>query len=148
MTAVVDHQGTFVEEFEQALAHGGVAMPGSRHLHRIGIPVDTLHHIVGVVAFEHLYHLLGIAHVLVVVAIVAQHEDGVLPCAGIGIVHITDYFVYGITGLRYGGHGEASDADIHLVVEQAAALTVVEQTEVVLHHIRRGGTERTFCFKA
>ena len=136
MTAVVDHQGTFVEQLEQALAHGGVAVSGGGHLHGVGVPVDALYHIVGVVAFEHECHLLGIAHVLVVVAVVAQHENRVLPRSGIGVVHVGDDLVDGIACLRYAGHGEASHADIHLVEEQALAFAIVKQAEVVLHHIR------------
>ena len=148
MTAVVDHQGTLVEQFKDALVDGRVAVACGRDLHGEGVPVDALVHIFGIEPFEHLHHELGIAHVLVVVAVIAQHQDGVLPGTGRHVLHIGNGLVNSLAGLLCRHYGEAPHAHIGFVAEQVASLAVVKQAVVVLHHKRAGSAERLHRLKA
>ena len=148
MTAVVDHQGTLVKQLKNTLVDGGVAVTRCRDLHGEGVPVDTLVHIFGIEPFQHPHHVLGIAHVLVVVSVVTQHEDGVLPGTGSHVLHIGNGFIDSLAGLLHRHHGEAPHADIRFITLQIAPLAVVEQAEIVLHDERTCGAERLHRLEA
>ena len=115
VSAIVDHKCPLIEEFEQALTHSRVTIARRGDLHRESIPIDSLHHVIWVFAFEHLGHKLGIGHVAILVAIVTQHKDRILPGASISISDIRLHLIYHFTSLRHGGHGKTSHTDVHLV---------------------------------
>ena len=71
----------------------------------------------------------------VVVAVIAQHKDTVAPCSGIGSAHIVNYLVYLSTRLGRRAYGETSHAYVNLLSQETLALSVIQQSKVVLHHI-------------
>ncbi len=65
---------------------------------RCHLVVSVPHHLAHLVCWTHGLqergHLVGVAHVNVVVAVVAHHHDGVFPVAGVVVFHIFNGFVH------------------------------------------------------
>ena len=135
MAGIVHHECSILHLLAQEGGNLGigVALDGAHTL--VGIPIDLVQLHRGVGHTHLLSHLVGTAHVTVVVAVIAQHIDEILPRTGIGAGHKGDALIHHHLGFLLGGDREAAYAHIHLLYERIGTLAVVEQTEVVLHHI-------------
>ena len=79
MAGVVHHQSTTLHLLTNELLYLGIAIACGGGLAGIGVPIDLLLVERGIIGSHDLCHSLSILHVAVVVAIVTQDADGVLP---------------------------------------------------------------------
>ena len=132
MTRIVHDEGTYLHLLPDEGGHCGVAVSISRLLYGVGVPQYFLHVVARIVAFHHLCHSFGIVHVAILVAIVAHHDDGVLPGTGLCVQDIADGLVDSGVSIFGRTCGDSSYGYVYLVGEHVGSLTIVEQTEIVI----------------
>ena len=142
MSAVVHHQRSSRHLlFDQTGdIRIGIARRGRHAL--IGIPIDLLDLIRGIVRLNEGSHLVGCCHVGILVSVITHHADGVLPGAGILVVGIVKQFVcqHRCLFLRSGGqasygHIWLSQIHRHAIFLFLYLFLIVEQTEEIVAHI-------------
>ena len=128
MAGVVDDEGSRGLQLLDFLRGVGVSVARGGGDTRIGIPHHLLRLVAGVVGGHYIRDVVGIVHVTVGVAVVAEDGNDILPTSGIGILHIVDGLVG--EGLRVvdGRDGEAAYGEVEFVGRHGVdALAVVEQ---------------------
>ena len=102
--------------------------------------------------FPHFFsHVVDVFHVRVDVrelrVIVAHKHYGVLPVARVFVLHVCDGLVGHCASLFLCPDWEASDTDVHFVVDSRAdALAVVEQCKPAVVDVARELADRVFTF--
>ena len=151
VAAIVHDQRTSLLLQGDGFCHFRIGGSCRRYLAGVGIP----HHFLLQDAWIQLGHdacgLVGVVHVLVVVAVVAHEHHGVLPCAGILVFHIGQRLVGQHLGLVGIPDGEAANGYVGLAAIAAACkqrLAIVEQAEIVFRHIAIGTAVRVLTLIA
>ena len=86
----------------------------------------------GIGLFRMLYHIT-----IGSVTIVRHKANIVFPRSGLLIIHIIDDLIHHVGRLGHCPHRETPDTDIDLRGQQSlAVIAIVEETEVVVYHIR------------
>ena len=139
---VIEDEGTLSLLLLDGRRGTGIAVARRRGQARIGIPHHLLDLIAGVKRGDILGRCVDVAHVEVVVAVVAKKHQRVGPGAGIEIIGVGDDLVHHHFGLSVGGDGETSNGNVELVARGGIeSLTVVEQAEESVVHIAVNLTE-------
>ena len=125
VSAVVHYQRAGALLLLYYLGHVGICVSGRRRYTGVCVPHDALYLNGRIDALNHLCHFVGIAHVLVVVAVVAHKHHHVLPAAGIFVLGVAYGLVNHYLCFFCGAHGEASHSHVELVCLRIAALAVV-----------------------
>ena len=130
VTGIVEDERAFGLLLLDGSRGSGIAVAGRRGQARIGIPHHLLNLVAGMERGDILSGGIDVAHVEVVVAVVAHKHQRVGPGAGVEVVGVVDDLVDHHLGLSVGGDGEAAHGDIEFVARGGIeSLTVVEQTE-------------------
>ena len=148
MAGIVHHQGAVFNLFLQEALHLGIGIALGGADAGIGIPHDLAHLHLRIGGLHLVANVVGILHVLVLIAVVAHHANHVLPCAGMAVLHVGDALVHHDGSLRGRGHGKASNAQIGLVAQQVPSLAVIEQAEIVFHDVASGIAHAVLALEA
>ena len=122
---------------------------------RCHLGISIPHHFLDTVSrmqrMNRLYSLLSIAHVDIVVTVVAHKHDGILPVAGIGILYITDGLVDHHLGVSLRRDGETADSHITHVellsfvsCAKIGTLTIIKIGKEAIINITVDGIEGVF----
>ena len=148
MPGVVHHQASLLHLLEDVFGHAGIRVVRGSRLPPVSVPINPVNLQCGIISLHQAGHLLGLEDVVVFVAVIAHHANHVAPRPGILVFHVIDGLVHHDTRLRFRGHRETSDSQIHFVARQAPTLSIVQQPEIVLHDIAGHLAERIFRFVA
>ncbi len=132
MAGVVEIERAVLEQVVQLVLGQRVALAGGIGLLRVRIEIDLVDNKVGVLATHALRTGFRHACMEVVVAIVGQENELLLPSTRIGVLNIGDELVYHRECFGLRGNRKASDTDIHTALRVAFTLVVVEKSEIVV----------------
>ena len=154
MSAVVHHQRTRCHLLFNQSCHIRIAIACRRRASRIGIPVDLLQQVTGIVLLDECCHFIGSNHMGILVTIITHHTNGVLPGTGILIVGIADSLIRQKSGLiqrpgRETSYCHIGFPQIGLCIPLALLdhLSVIKQTEEIITDITINRTERVVAFE-
>ena len=114
----------------------------------VGVPHHLAHVVGRVQGLHEVGRLVGVAHVNVVVAVVAHHHDGVFPVAGVAVLNIAYGLVYHHLGILFRVDGQSAHGHVaHVELAdrrrcKVGALAVVEIREEAVVYIAVHGAER------
>ena len=135
MSGVIHDKGSVGHLTTYQTVHLGIciALDGAHAL--IGIPMHLMYLGSGIGLAYLFGHLVGTIHMSVFISVITQHIHQILPRTGIGSAHERDTLVHHDLCFGLGGDGESAYAQICLLTERLGTFSVIEQSEVILHHI-------------
>ena len=152
VTAIVHDQCTLRLLLLDKIRHLGIGITRRRSHLGVGIPHHFLDAVSGMQRLHRLHGFFGITHVDVVVAVIAHEHQGVLPVAGIGILHITDGLVDHHLGISFCKYGEAADSHIahveflpFVTCAEVRTLAIIKISEETVIDIAVDGIEGVFA---
>ena len=155
VTCIVHDECSLRLELLDGLLGFRIAVAVGCRLARIGIPHDFLDEESRIGGADGVGQRVDIAHVNVVIAIVAHEHDGVLPSTGILVGRVGDDLIDHGFGIQFARHGETAHADVRQtacalvgIAARCQSLVVVEHSEEFLADVAIGFTERVFALIA
>ena len=112
--------------------HGRIGIASRTLLTGVSVPINALDAIVGIKRLCLADDGFTVAHVGILVTIIAQYTDSVFPSTHLLILYIRNQFVNHTLGLCRGSGRNASNANSRLLVQQICCPVVIKQGEVFL----------------
>ena len=155
MTGIVHDECSLLLILLHEFLHLGIAVARRRGLAREGIPHHFPDQIAGMVLGSFVGCIVHVAHVHIIITVVAHEHEGVLPGAGITVLGIADDLVHHHLRVVLGCHGESSHSGIgqagrplNGIAAGGEGLAVVQQAEELVGHVAVGFAERVLALVA
>ena len=132
MSGVVHIECSVLEQVIQLVFRQRITLARGIHFLRVCIEVDFIDHKVRVLPAYALCTLFRHTCMEVVVAVVSQENQLVLPFAETIVLHISDQLIHHLLRFCNRVYRQTTDTDVHASLCIALALVVVEKTEIVV----------------